>query len=112
MIDDADNENEEITYTVDPDANMHGTSLKMQDVKVPFHKLVELFGEPQRHKKPDRSRVYWNISFSDGEVLSVYDWNSLNVPVEQVDQWNVGAHSFIIAYRFRDILDGNPITNW
>lgn len=107
-----DGENETITYTNDPSANVHGTSLKMEDVKVPYAKLVELFGEPSRLKNPDRSRVYWNISFSDGEVLTIYDWNNLNTPVEQVGEWNVGAHNFMVAYRFRDILDGNPIVNW
>lgn len=106
-----DDEDEVITYTVDHDANTHNTSLKMQGVKVPFAKMVELFGEPERAPEGERFRVHWTLSFSDGEVLSAYDWNE-DVPVNQVERWNVSAHSFTTAYRFQEIVSGQPISNW
>ena len=102
------NEDEVITFEVDPSANTHNTSLKIEGVKVPYQKMLELFGEPSRLKNHDRCRVYWNISFSDGAVLSAYDWNE-NRPVEEVDEWNISSHDFMTAYRFHDIIAGRPI---
>lgn len=101
--------NEVLTYAHDDDANLNGTRLftKLHDLS--FFKLVELLGEPQRLVDPDNSRVSWNVVFSDGEVLCIYDWNYGDVPVESVTQWNVAARDFVTAYRVFDIVRGNPV---
>lgn len=96
-----------ITYTVDSDANIHNTSLKVRDVKASYQKLVDLFGEPEVLDS-DRSRVLWRVEFSDGEMLTVYDWND-DRDINDVDTWNVGGHNFMAAGRIYDILNGRPI---
>lgn len=98
---------ETITYTVESDPFAHGTSRKSQ-IKATFAQLVAVLGEPQKHKKPDHSRVFWDISFSDGAVISVYDWND-DRRVEDVTEWNVAAHDFMTAYRIHDIIARRPI---
>lgn len=99
---------EAITYTVDHDANVHGTSKKLT-IKASYSKLVDLFGEPDRpFAEGEHARVSWNVEFSDGYVLSIYDWNE-SVPVYEVTSWNVAARTFMAAGRIYDILAGKPI---
>lgn len=95
-----------ITFTVDEDTNTHNTSRKTS-ITAPFHKMVELFGEPLPIDA-DHSRVHWPITFSDGGVADIYDWNE-DVRIEDVTQWNVGGHDFMTAGRVHDILAGRPI---
>lgn len=95
-----------ITFHHDDDANVNGTSKKLT-IKAPFARLLGLFGEPQRIDG-DHSRVSWNIEFSDGEILTVYDWNDER-RVEDVTEWNIGGRTFMVAGRIYDILAGHPI---
>ena len=99
---------EAITYTVDNEADVHGTSKKLT-IKASYDKLVDLFGEPDRpYAEGEHARVNWTLSFSDGYTLSIYDWNE-EVPVYQVTSWNVAARTFMAAGRIYDILAGKPI---
>lgn len=99
---------EAITYTVDNDADVHGTSKKLT-IKASFFKLVEMFGEPSRpFGDGEHARINWTLSFSDGHVLSIYDWNE-DVPVEEVTSWNVAARTFMAAGRIYDVMAGKPI---
>lgn len=100
-------DDETINFTVDSDASADGTSLKMH-LKATFEQLLAVLGEPQKHDKPDHSRVFWDIAFSDGAVISVYDWND-DRRVEDVTTWNVAAHDFMTAYRIHDIIARRPI---
>ena len=100
-------ENEVITFEHDPDANVHRTSLKIRDLKATYDQLVGLFGEPKK-VNGDHSRVEWVITFSDGGILTVYDWND-DPRIYDVTEWNVGGHDFMTAYRIHDILNGRPI---
>lgn len=99
---------ETITFEHNPDANIHNTSLKIRDLKATFPQLVGLFGEPHHIKNGDHARIEWNIEFSDGGLLTIYDWND-DRRVEDVTEWNVGGHDFMTAYRIHDILAGRPI---
>lgn len=100
---------EAITYTVDNDADIHGTSKKLS-IKASYDKLVELFGEPSRpFADGEHARVNWTLDFSDGHVLSIYDWNEGDNPVYNVTSWNVAARTFMAAGRIYDILAGKPI---
>lgn len=100
---------EAITYTVDHEADVHGTSKKLT-IKASYTKLVDLFGEPDRpFGEGSAARISWNVEFSDGYVLSVYDWNQQDIPVYQVTEWNVAARTFMAAGRIYDILAGKPI---
>ena len=96
-----------ITYKHDDAANITGTSKKLV-IKATYWRLVELFGEPEKLRDPDNARVMWSIEFSDGGVLTIYDWNEER-RVEDVSQWNVGSHTFMMAARIYDILEGRPI---
>jgi hypothetical protein len=99
---------EPITYTVDNDANVHGTSKKLT-IKASYNKLVTLFGEPSRpFAEGEHARVEWVLSFSDGYVATIYDWNE-EIPVEEVTSWNVAGTTFMSAGRVHDILAGKPI---
>jgi len=98
---------EAITYTVESDPSAHGTSRKTT-VKATYAQLVAVLGEPQKNAKPDHSRVFWDIVFSDGAVISVYDWNDER-RVEDVTEWNVAGHDFMTAYRIHDIIANRPI---
>lgn len=101
-------DNETITYTVDNDADVHGTSKKLT-IKASYHKLVELFGEPSRpFAEGEHARIEWVLSFSDGYVATIYDWNE-EIPVEEVTSWNVAGRTFMSAGRVYSILAGKPI---
>lgn len=102
-----DTENEAITFTVDNDASVHNTSLKIRAIKVTYDKLLGLFGEPKQIND-DHARVEWVVTFSDGTLLTVYDWND-DRPLEDVTEWNVGGHNTMTAYRIFDILVGRAI---
>ena len=101
------NDNEVITFEVDNDANIHNTSLKIRNLKATYDQLVGLFGEPKQIKN-DHARVQWVITFSDGKLLTVYDWNDER-RIYDVTEWNVGGHDTMSAYRISDILAGRPI---
>lgn len=96
-----------ITYHHSDAANINGTSKKLV-IKATYWRLVELFGEPEKLRDPDHARVSWNIEFSDGGVLTIYDWNE-DRRVEDVTEWNVGGQNFMTAARIYDILEGRPI---
>lgn len=100
-------EAETISYEFDEDANLHNTSRKLT-IKATYDQLVTLFGEPKKVNS-DRVRVAWPISFSDGGVLEVYDWNEFDTPIQNVTHWNVNGHNSMTAGRIYDILAGRPI---
>ncbi len=101
-------ENEVITFEVDNDANTHNTSLKIRNLKATYDQLVGLFGEPKKIEGGDHSRVEWVITFSDGGLLCIYDWND-DRRIYDVTEWNVAGHDTMTAYRISDILAGRPI---
>lgn len=103
-------EQEAITFRHDPDANIHNTSRKLT-INASYDRLVSLFGEPEWSQDDDNPvQAHWAIDFSDGEVLTIYDWKE-SQPVEGVTQWNVGGHNMMAASRIYNILAGKPIEN-
>ncbi len=100
-----------ITYKTDHDANIDGTRLFHRNVKASYHRLVELFGEPERigsHDEGDHARISWTVEFSDDEILTIYDWND-DRAIYNVDEWNIGGRNFMATSRIFDILKGQPI---
>ena len=101
-----EDENETITFTVDPDLAPDGHWL-MGELSVPYWKMVNLFGEPQPIKA-EKSRIQWVVAFSDGGSAVIYDWKETG-PIEDVRNWNIGATERKMAWRVQDIVDGRPI---
>lgn len=93
-----------ITIVLDPDASSFGTSLKIEGIRISYDRLVSLLGEPTRLDN-GKIQVEWVVTFSDGEVLVIYDWKQESAP-EEITEWNVAAKSHRVAYRIDDILDG------
>jgi hypothetical protein len=97
-----------LTYEVDDLVNINGTSLQLRRVKIPYSKLVDLFGDPLKIEGGDHARYHWPLEFSDGKVLDIYDWND-DRRIWEVDEWNVAAKDFMTAARLYDILEGKPL---
>lgn len=98
-----------ITYKTDHDASADGTH-KITTIKASYDTLVKLFGEPDTNAAApgEHFRVLWTVEFSDGEVLTVYDWND-DREIYNVDSWNIGAKNFMVGGRIYDILHGRAI---
>jgi hypothetical protein len=96
-----------ITYAVDADIELHGTSKKVT-INATFSGLLELFGEPLKVEDGDHVRYHWPVQFSDGGIMDVYDWND-DRRIEDVTDWNVGGKDFMTAGRIYDILANRPI---
>lgn len=94
-----------IKYETDNDLNIHGTRL-FTTVTATYDQLVNLFGEPL-HVNNDRVNVEWRVSFNDGEMLTIYDWNTDDYISNT--KWNVGGNNFTGTSRIYDILAGKEI---
>jgi hypothetical protein len=89
------------------DINADGTSFHGNKIRLPYHSLVELLGEPN---KDDGYKVDAEWLFKDrtGAVATLYNWkNGPNYTeqgrIEDIKQWNIGGHessqSLIIVMR-------------
>ena len=74
-----------------------GTCLSGHLWNVPYSKLVDIFGEPEKtgHDKTD---VEWTILFDDGTTAIIYNWKNGRaycgddgLEPEQITDWNVGG---------------------
>jgi hypothetical protein len=90
-----------------------GTSFK-GGIKVPFSRLVEVFGEPE---ESDGYKVAfeWSIQFDDGTVATIYDWkvtslydSDLSSPetlrAVNYDDWHVGGFSPAAVAKVKKVL--------
>ena len=96
------------THNDDDTLESYGTSMMYRNMKIPYSKLVELFGEPRVIPGGDHARAEWVIQFSDGHKITVYDWND-DREIHNVTEWNIGGKSMFIAGRIYDLLNGRPI---
>ena len=89
------------------DINADGTSFHGNKIRLPYHSLVELLGEPS---PADGYKVDAEWLFKDrtGAVAILYNWkNGPNYTeqgrIEDIKQWNIGGHessqSLIIVMR-------------
>lgn len=99
-----------------------GSSKKGTLSGVTYDQLVELFGEPERDHGEEAIQAYWEVEiqyrdpngFTDYEhedvedydiaPVSIYDWH-MDIPVEQVTQWNVGAKSNEHFWVLQQVVD-------
>ena len=89
-----------------------GTCLSGQLWNVPFSKLVDIFGEPEKtgHDKTD---VEWSILFDDGTTATIYNWKNGRaycgedgLEPEQITDWNVGGfHGTAASLMVEDFLN-------
>lgn len=94
-----------ITYKLDNDLDVHNTR-QFTAVKTTYDNLVKLFGEPLQ-VNTENTNVEWRVSFSDGEMLVVYDWHKDDPYTNTV--WNVSGHTFLGTSRIYDILEGKAM---
>lgn len=105
------NESLEIKRVVthnDEEIDVVGTH-KIGTITISYDKLVKKFGKPIRIDDEDESwRVEWQVRFDlvdtslepdpdvidEMVVITIYDWNQQDTPVEEVTEWNVGGKNF------------------
>tara|TARA_R100001594_G_scaffold64860_1_gene99186 strand:+ start:1016 stop:1513 length:498 start_codon:yes stop_codon:yes gene_type:complete len=89
-----------------------GTCLSGHLWNVPYSKIVEVFGEPEKtgHDKTD---VEWTILFDDGTTATIYNWKNGRaycgedgLEPEQITDWNVGGfHGTAASLMVEDFLN-------
>lgn len=85
-------------------ANLGGGTSLQGYLRVPFSRVVEVFGEPG---KGDDYKVAfeWRIEFEDGTVATIYDWKSTSLyddksapspealRASEFSDWHIGGNS-------------------
>ena len=102
---------------------IHGTTGRHKshlvgEIRASYHGLINIFGEPdyRAEKKGENSAVEWHLNFFDGTFASIYDWKTSDVydpemlPVEDVDEWNIGGATEWAAFlvRLTILADNDP----
>lgn len=90
---------------VEPTEDFQSGTSKKGTLVISYHTLVELFGKPQQPEGEDVVQVEWSVymEYQDSfyndmndpddvtiAQVNIYDWKQ-NMPVEDIDHWNVGA---------------------
>lgn len=90
--------------------DVNGTYLQ-GELAAKYSELLAVFGEPMDGSgyKVDAE---WAIRYEDGEVATIYNWkNGKNycgddgLPVEQIEEWNIGGSSKAVVDRVQIALD-------
>ena len=71
----------------------NGTSLQGH-VTTTMRELISVFDEPTFYYPGDKVTVEWTHTFSDGSVVTIYDWKryDLGVPdMDEVMEYNIGG---------------------
>lgn len=94
-------------------ANIDDTHLRGH-LRVPFSRLVEVFGEPESFPDPKVS-FFWRIEFGGQVVATIYDWKISSrwapgyptpdqLRASDFDRWNVGGNSRYALSLVREAL--------
>ena len=59
-------------------------------IEISYANLVCVLGEPEM--MDDKVQVQWDLKFSDGTIVSIYDWKSTQNPAD-ITLWHIGGHS-------------------
>jgi hypothetical protein len=79
-------------------------------VHILYDDLVTAFGKPssQRPSGDDKSRIEWNIKFSDNTVAAIYDWKNYGKTnkwvKENVTEWHIGGNNESVVNKIAEIL--------
>jgi hypothetical protein len=70
-----------------------GTSLQGH-ITTTMRELSSVFGEPTFYYPGDKVTVEWEHTFSDGTVVTIYDWKRYDAGVPDMDEimeYNIGG---------------------
>lgn len=77
-------------------------------VKATYEELRAAFGRPIEGSADEKTRAEWVILFDTPEgdvVATVYDWKCAEIPLEQVQVWNVGGKSIDALMHIEDAIN-------
>lgn len=90
------------------DAEVTGTSL-VGYVKTTREELVKFFGEPTySYGEGDKVTVEWTLSFSNGDVATIYDWKryELGTPeLNEIYDWHIGGNTSAVAGLIQNLME-------
>ena len=100
---------EDRIYRVSPNYGIEGTFLQGYLEGITYAELCELFSEPTT-EYGYKTRACWTIvvelpdykweevrSFplsGNYYVITIYDWKQSSIPLNEVEHWNIGGHSW------------------
>lgn len=76
-------------------------------VKATLSELRQAFGKPLQISGDGKTRAEWVILFDTPEgdvVATVYDWKCEEIPLEDVQIWNVGGKSIEALMQIEDAI--------
>lgn len=91
-----------ITHNQERITGIDGTCYQ-GNMNAPYKILVKVFGEPMEGCTT-KTQAEWEIRFEDGTVATIYDWK-VQVPKEEVTQWNIGGRSYTSVAHVIDAVD-------
>jgi hypothetical protein len=80
-----------MNFEVSIDTNLLENTCYQNSIVIAYDKIVELFGQPIKIKKDERSTVEWIIKWEDGTITAIYDWYSSYLDIEKVTDWHIGG---------------------
>lgn len=76
-------------------------------LKASYDELRQAFGNPLQASADGKTRAEWVILFDGPErdvVATVYDWKCADIPLDQVQYWNVGGKSIDALIHVEDAI--------
>jgi len=75
-------------------------------ISATYEEMKQAFGRPLKGDG-DKTRAEWVVLFDTDEgdvVATVYDWKCSEIPIEDVQVWNVGGKSIDALMRIEDAI--------
>lgn len=69
--------------------DINGTHLQGY-IEISYANLVRVLGDPEM--MDDKVQVQWDLKFSDGTIVTIYDWKERKNPSD-ITFWHIGGHS-------------------
>ena len=78
-----------MNFTINPDADINGTSFHDVTINCSFKQLVNKLGEPHCYNSSeDKVRYEWFFTSDNGKVVTLYDWKTYS---SAPSLWHVGG---------------------
>lgn len=80
-----------MNFNIDSHLNINNTC-KVGAINISFYELVELLGPPVCGPSSDcKTQCEWHLEFEDGTIATIYDYKQGDIPIEQINYWNIGG---------------------
>lgn len=70
-------------------------------IEISYANSVCVLGEPEM--MDDKVQVQWDLKFSDGTIVSIYDWKSTQNPTD-ITFWHIGGYSEEAVRKVRSLF--------